>query len=485
MIETMQVAFKIGIIALGEPRPEMIARQPFLKNISEDGHKGLLDMLKKAGYGVIDGGIVYSKKAAQEAAHKCIAEGANTGIIEVYAWTFPVFASEIGEIFANGGIKPILLYGVGGLSGFLACRGALDEIGVETFSLWDESPKKVATHLRAASCVARLRETTIGVIGGRSMGILSGSCDPAQVKSIFGVDVDHMDQDEIRQRALKIDAKRVTALDAWLKDSLGNIEDDAVYSNPEMRERQERSYLALQDTLAEKKFDAVALKCIPEMSDGYVNQCLSAMLTNDPYDQAGSKSPIPCSCESDINAAITMLVLKHLNGDKPVFFGDVLVAHKKLNVIGMGNCGGAASWFSARADTPKGNLEKVTWGPHVQGKAGGGALGYLATPETEVTWARLSRVDQEYVMFIIPCEIPLLEEKDLKKLTNQLGQMNVWPRIFVKPRVPLQEIFSVYNSQHVQVILGNFIKELEMACDLWGINTIVMDSPSPIRVKKV
>lgn len=479
MADTKQNTFKIGVIALGEPRPEMIARQPFLKSMSEDGHKGLLDMLKKAGYGVVDGGVVYSKQAAQEAARKCTADGAETGIIEVYAWTFPVFASEIGEIFANGGIKPILLYGVGGLSGFLACRGALDEIGVETISLWDESPKTIASILRSASCVARLRGTTIGVIGGRSMGILSGSCDPAQVKAVFGADVDHVDQDEIRQRALKMDANRVTGLDAWLKSSLGKIEDDAVYSNPEMRERQERSYLALNDIVGEKRFDAIALKCIPELSDGYANQCLSAMLSNDPYDQGGTKAPVPCSCESDINAALTMLILKLLNQGEPVFFGDVLVAHKKLNVIGVGNCGGAASWFSAHADTPKGNLEKVTWGPHVQGKAGGGALGYLAAPVIDVTWARLSRVDQEYVMFIIPCEIPALEEKDAKKLTNQLGQMNTWPRLFLKPKVPLQEIFSVYNSQHVQVTLGNFVKELQQACDLWGINTIVLDSPSP------
>ena len=475
MSEKLQFSFKVGIIALGEPRSEVIEGQPFLKNMSEDGHKGLIGMITKAGYDVVDGGIIYSKPAAQNAARKCIAEGTRTCIIEVYAWTFPVFASEIGSILQQSGVKPVILYGVGGLSGFLASRGALDEIGVDTISLWEETPKRLLTVLRAASCVSRIHGMTLGLIGGRSMGITSASCDPAQIKKVFGIDVDHVDQDDLRQRAISIDAARVSDLDAWLNRFLARIEDDAIYSNPQTREKQERSYLALKDMVIEKGFDAIALKCQPELSDGYVNQCLGAMIINDPYDHEGTKAPIPCSCEGDVNSAITMLILKELSGGMPVFFGDVLVAQKRLNVFGVGNCGGAASWFSARNAEAGANLAQVIWGTQLQGKAGGGALGYLANPEPEVTWARLSRVDQQLAMFIIPCEIPGLDEKDAKKLTNQLGLMNSWPRVFLKPKVPIAEILGIYNSQHAQIVLGNITKELEQACELWEIESIVLD----------
>ena len=68
--------------------------------------------------------------------------------------------------------------------------------------------EKMLPYFRAASVKARLRGRVMGLFGGRSLGIDTGTFDPMQWRAQFGVDVDHIDQLEIVRRADLVDVDR-------------------------------------------------------------------------------------------------------------------------------------------------------------------------------------------------------------------------------------------------------------------------------------
>jgi L-fucose isomerase-like protein len=79
-------------------------------------------------------------------------------------------------------------------------------------------------------------------------------------------------------------------------------------------ERQVRSYLATRRLAAEHGFDFVGVKCQPEMSDGYVTQCVAHLLCNGTEDADGAQPILVHACESDLDGALTMQILHLLSG---------------------------------------------------------------------------------------------------------------------------------------------------------------------------
>ena len=101
-----------------------------------------------------------------------------------------------------------------GMVGMFGAAGALSQVGIDHIRIRDDfgAPvfeEKMLPYFRAASVRARLRGRVMGLFGGRSLGIDTGSFDPMQWRSQFGVDVDHVDQLEIVRRAELIEPDRV------------------------------------------------------------------------------------------------------------------------------------------------------------------------------------------------------------------------------------------------------------------------------------
>ena len=76
---------------------------------------------------------------------------------------------------------------------------------------------------------------------------------------------------------------------------------------------------------------------------------------NDPYDWDGPKEPHVCATEADMDAALTMQILKRISGT-PVLFADVRHYHADLGIWDLCNSGQHATWFAARSDDPAENL---------------------------------------------------------------------------------------------------------------------------------
>jgi L-fucose isomerase len=467
---------RAGIVTLLDPRPEfyeyMLKSGINLKQSTEFQHNLLKKtLIEKGGLDVLDGGLVNSSESANNAVHDLlVGKGIECLMVMVPGWTFPVIGAAAAKAAEIHNI-PVMIIGWSALSGPTAVKGALDEIGIKHKVAWIYGPVtdptilgEMTAYARAASVAVRLRGMKFGMFGGPSMGILSAAIDANQWLRIFGVEVEQIDQLEIIREAEKVPTQTAAHHMEWLKDNVKKITEDGQRVTKEKIEKQVRCYIATKNLAKEHGFNFIGLKCQPELSDGYVNQCLTPTFINDPYDADGSKETVPCSCEADANSALTMQILKMLSGGKPIFFGDLMLYDRATRTIAIMNCGGASTWFATASMNPTENLKEVQLVPHVQGKAGGAAVFYIASKVGEpVTWARLARRAGEYSMFII--------KGKLVRSKNFEGTMK-WPTLIVEIEKDPVELLKTYPSQHVQAAIGDYSRELKELCKILGINSV-------------
>ena len=304
--------------------------------------------------------------------------------------------------------KPMVIMGNNALDSFsqlslLAAGGAADQSGAKCRRIpGDISDSQVKDellrYLKAVTVSARLRGSTFGCIGGRSLGISTGTADPAQWERFFGVDIEHIDQFELVQRAQKVDEDKIKLYKEWVCNNYGNVCYQEKRFDETRLEKMIRSYLATKSIIRDYELDFLGIKCQPEMSNGYVLQCLNVQMLNDPYDAEGSKEPIVCSCEADSDGALTMQVLKLISGGLPTALQDIF--HVENNLMVLANCGSMASYFSSLSDVPEDNLKDVYLQPHGFGEAGGAATQFVCAGDL-FAYARLYRINGEYRMAIL------------------------------------------------------------------------------------
>jgi L-fucose isomerase len=467
---------KAGLITLLDPRTEfyeyMLKSGINMKQSSEFQHNLLRGTLvEKGDLNVLDGGFADSREKARNAVTDLIAvKGAECLMIMVPGWTSPVIGAVAAQT-AKFHSVPVMVIGWSALSGPTAVKGALDEIGVDHKAVWIYGPvtdpailSELVAFAKAASVAVRLRGMKFGIFGGSALGIMTAAIDPNQWFRIFGIEVEQVDQVEIVREAEEVPSELVAQYMGWLKGNVKKITEDGQRVTKEKIEKQVRCYIATKNLIKEHGLNFMGLKCQTELSDKYVNQCLTPTFLNDPYDAEGPKDTVPCSCEGDANSALTMQILKMLSGGKPVFFGDLMLFDRNTKTIAVMNCGGASTWFATASMNPADNLKEVQLLPHVQGKAGGAAVFYVATKAGEpITWARLVRQNAEYKMFIVKGKV--VRSKSFE------GTMK-WPTLTVEIGKDPVELLKAYPSQHVQAVIGDYAKELGELCGILGIRPL-------------
>lgn len=212
---------------------------------------------------------------------------------------------------AGAAKMPILLFSTldpahAGLIAMLAGAAALDQLGIKNARMWgaigdDRTLRRIVNHAKVAYVVNKLKGKVLGLFGGRPMGLYTTTSDPSQVYSIFGVDIEHVDQLEIVNRAEKVPLDRIEKAHQWLQRSVSKIDFDQNKLTKEKLGKQIASYIATKEIAREKGFDFLAVKCHPELSGTYCTQCLTQALMNDPYDWDGEKQILPTACEADID----------------------------------------------------------------------------------------------------------------------------------------------------------------------------------------
>jgi L-fucose isomerase len=228
-------------------------------------------------------------------------------------------------------------------------------------------------------------------------------------------------------------------------------------------EAQVRMYLALVELIGEKRYDAVCVKCLPELPACHTTFCLAIALLNDRSDHRGPKESVVCGCEADVNGTLTMQLMKTLNGG-PVMFTDVLKLYYEKNEIGMANCGSSATDFaSSRQEVywVKEGLQEFDW------KMGASLPQYI-TRAGRVTLGRLSRLDGEYVLLIGSGQTVEYPREKLKEINPQ------HPQSYVRLDCSLQSFLDNLRCNHIHFVFGDFVEELEVACWALGIRPVVL-----------
>ena len=458
---------KVGVLALGDPRLEV----PWIPQ-EREAHKRLAEELGRTGEVEVAAApdVVRDREGAMAAVERLLAEGASCLIFHIPVWTFPAITVAAGLKADEAGAR-IIVHGSGILSGIMASAGALDQVGVPRKLLFgDISEERVMREIvvsaRAAHAVRALKGSTYGIFGGRSLGMYTTMADLSQWASLFGIDIEHVDQLEIVRRAEAMPEERARRTYEWLVKNAGLVEMDGKVLAEEKLMRQVKSYLALKDLVSEFGFDFAGIKCQPELSDFYVNQCLSPVLMNDPYDAEGPKEPKVLACEVDHDGALTMQVLKLVSGGKPTLLMDLLHLDRERGLLFCGNCGGMASWYARQSDSAEENLKEVHIRPQVQGKAGGAAFQYVAKA-TVATVARFFREAGEYRLTVARAEFVEVPREELRK--------SIWPwahAVIKLPVEPLTFLQSV-SANHIHAVAGDFVEEMIEFCEMLGIEVTV------------
>lgn len=355
---------RIGILSFSDGR-ERVHRD--LKPEINKSLESLISFLQtKNGFDIIKGSeIIYTPELARKEAKKILSKGIDSLIFNIPVFAFPNFALISARICqmapliyspANGKLP--------GLGGVLAAAGSLKQIGMKSEKVWGDLAeskvqKKILSFLRASSVINRLKGQVYGLIGGRSIGMATGTIDPAQWMKLFGVDVEHVDQLEIIRLADAMPDEEVKKIYDWFTKNLGRIHFGGKLTEETLK-YQLKCYLATEKIVKQRGLDFIGVKCHYELSEYYVTQCVSCTLFNDPYDHRGPKSPTVFSCEADSDGALTMQILKMLS-NSPSSLLDLRHYDSKHKLYVLANCGSLASWFAERSNIPSEFEKGVTF----------------------------------------------------------------------------------------------------------------------------
>ena len=464
---------KIGILTMSDGR-DFVHEGAGVGAFAKDVEDSVAGALKSAGHEVVRAReAVWTNMLATREARRVADARPDLTIFNIPVWAFPHFSM----LAANETPGPLLLFSnlnpvQPGMVGMLAAGGALDQIGRHHLRAWGDVSDphvlaRIEAHARAAKAVNALRGSTFGRIGGRPMGMYTAVSNPDQWMEKFGVDVEEVDQWEIVRRSEEVEGGKVRAAREWLEEHAAGVHYDGEQLTPEILERQIRTYYVMRELIEEWNLDFSGIKAQPELTNHFATMDVTEAFLNDPYDWDGPKEPHVCSTEADMDAALTMQILKKLSGT-PVLFADVRHYHADRGIWDLCNSGQHATWFAARSDDPAENLRHVHLYPEVFFfPAGGASVHHLAAPG-DFTFARLTRLDGRYRMHVMRGAFERYDDETNENLMHQ--STYEWPHAFARMDAPAEEILSRYGSNHIHAIPGDHVEELKIVCKLLDVD---------------
>ena len=285
---------KVGLITFGDERAH--EWEKVFKNLTEPRHRQAIDYFKTLPIELCaDENVARTKQDIDGQVDRLRAAGVEAFVAHVPCWTAPnLVVRGIQRMDLPTAVISNKSPATHGTVGLLGAAGALAQIDYPHLRVREDFDSgkitdKVLPLFRAASAVKQLRGETFGLFGGRSLGIDTGTFDPMQWREQFGVDVEHIDQLEIIRRAEKMTEDQSAEMMAWLTKNVQSIGYNDQGLTPAKLSFQVRCYLATKQIIEEKGLDFGAIKCMPDLSNNYVPQCISAAFMPSPYDASGTK----------------------------------------------------------------------------------------------------------------------------------------------------------------------------------------------------
>jgi L-fucose/D-arabinose isomerase len=466
---------KVGILTFSDGR-KYIHEDLLALNLRYQN--GLAKALEATGEVEVVAGreIIWNQRVAQAEGRRLTEAGCDLTILNYAIWCFP-HLSAVATAFAPG---PFLLFcnvhpSEPGMVGMLAAAGTMAMLDRPHTRVWGriEEPEvlvKVMSYIKAAAALSRLKGQTYGLFGGRPLGMYTAVANLDQWQKMFGLDVEHVEQQDVVEYSKKVEPAKVDKAFAWLEKHVGAIKYDGKALTPEKLKLQIRSYYAYRRIIDERGLDFVGTKAHGDLTDTFVTVDIAEAFLNDPYDWDGPHETIVAATEADMDAALTMQIFKHITG-KPVLFSDVRHYDSDDGIWYLSNSGTHATYFAGASDDPKVNLKNVTFYPEVSYyPAGGASVHHFAAPG-KVTLARLARKNGRYWMAIVPEEFVKFPRKvALKKGSTVTPE---WPIAFTRLECSADAFLAEFPCNHIHGCYGDWERELLHVANILGIEAKV------------
>lgn len=342
---------------------------------------------------VAEDDFVFSRGDAQRAAERLVDQ--KVDLLLIQCTTFPGSGSA-GHILAERVGAPVILWALpepkleGGalrsnsLCGITMIASTLNKLGIK-FSLVLGAPEEaecLATlqeEIKVIGALRELKKLRLGLVGYRTPGFHDLAFDELELKKVIGPEVQQIDLAEVFRQAEAISSQDVEKAISHIRSSVGKVSDKA----EQALERLARHYLALHNLAQEEHLGALAVKCWPEFQDMLkMNICLAHSLLGN--------QGLPCSCEADIDGAVSMAIGRYLTG-QPVFFADLVEIDEAANTALLFHCGSAPTSLAldqSASVLEESSLHKVPGVVEFPLKAG------------RITFFKLSLLPQGYAILI-------------------------------------------------------------------------------------
>ncbi|MCA9438758.1 MAG: hypothetical protein KC978_23430, partial [Candidatus Omnitrophica bacterium] len=312
-------------------------------------------------------------------------------------------------------------------------HGALEELGIEHEVLcgpWNESTQtKIRTWAMACHVKKCFSTARYGQWGARCLSMLPADVDPNQWRWKFGIDVQQEEQWTLIHRAQKIERSRAEELVKTWKEEFKEVKTTEL-----SLVRSAQLYLAGKEFIEEYGWTFVGVKCQFELIDNFVSPCLPISLWND--------EGIVASCESDMNAALTMFALYGFS-HQPSMFADVSDIDFDEGVVRFLNCGTAATDLAGGKDkvclTECPSFQATSDPKTGKSNCQGGACTHFIMEPGRVTLARFGRIKGEYVLYACGGEAVRYGHHDPEAI---FGAGELWPWAYVRPDEPIEDFVS-------------------------------------------
>jgi L-fucose isomerase-like protein len=276
--------------------------------------------------------------------------------------------------------------------------------------------------------------------------------DAPLIKTVFGIEIESIDLQEVFDRAKAISDLKVKQIRQDLDRALNNLPDlDQVALNGTLR-----VYQVLSDLAQEKDLSGLAVRCWPEFFTQMGCAACGAMsMLSDGF---RGQTPIPCGCEADINGTITQLILQKLSG-QPAFGTDMVGIDEKEELIALWHCGLAPLSMADTSTPPQGTIHsnrKLPLLMDFQLKTGG------------VTFARLSRAGGKLRMVI--------GSGEMVEGPKPFGGTSGLLKPIMSTRAFLEVLMKEGLEHHISLTYGNFSAELKAIAGVFDLPTLWMDS---------
>ncbi len=337
--------------------------------------------------------------------------------------------------------------------------------------------------LKASCAVNHLKNGKLLLWGGTpALNMEHLNDDIPYLKRFIIGDIETQDQYMLVKQGTEIlqkSSSRISEFKDWLTKNGCAITFDNKMVSEEIFHKQIALYLAAKDIISNyhlkgERIIGVSIKCQPELSVEYgITPCLLPAFLPFPEDHSGEKPIIPTVCEGDIKGLLTSAILFSLNSTVPPLFGDLKAITDNYFIIA--NCGAASAYYAGLSNTPKKTLPKSTIQPQCQGVAGGAFGFHSPASQKEVTFARLCRIDGNYILQFGIGKIVSIQEK------KEIAWGTTWPHTAIQLKVAPELFIKAVGTNHLSLTMGNYQNELSKVGKLLKVPVVRLDSEDSIR----